>query len=435
MTQYEKALKGEPTPAMHTAAQHECVAPERVRDELAGGTAVIPCNPAHAALKAVVVGKAFTTKINANIGRSSLQSAVNDEMIKMRTALTAGADFIMDLSVGPNSDELRGAMIAVCPVPFGTVPIYEAVSKVCGKVELLTEEILLEVICEQAEQGVDFMTIHAGLLRSHIPLTQKRLMGIVSRGGALLAKWMIHHGRENPFFSNWDSILDICRKHDVTISLGDGLRPGCLADASDQAQFAELDELGKLVGRCRARGVQVLVEGPGHVPLHQIAMNVDRQQRVCHGAPFYVLGPVVTDIAPGYDHITSCIGAAIAACHGASLLCCVTPSEHLGLPTPQDIKDGVIAYRIAAHAADVAKNLPGAAERDNAIARARKAFDWNRQFSLAVDGETARKRYDQSRCAEQEKDYCSMCGKDFCAMRTNEATAKVLDAQPRTCVL
>ena len=347
----------------------------------------------------------------------------------MHAALTAGTDFLMDLSVGLNSSDLRRAMIAACPVPFGTVPIYEAFARVENKIEMLNEEVLLQVISEQAEQGVDFMTIHAGLLRSHIPLAFKRMMGIVSRGGALLAQWMVHHKCENPFFSHWKEILDICHRHDVTISLGDGLRPGCLADASDEAQFAELDVLGTLVKSCREHGVQAMVEGPGHLPFNQIEMNVKRQQQVCGGAPFYVLGPVVTDIAPGYDHITSCIGATMAAYHGAALLCCVTPSEHLGLPTADEVKAGVMAYRIAAHAADVAKSLPGTRARDDEMTRARKAFDWKKQFELAIDGETARQRHEQERCLGEEEDYCSMCGKEFCAIRNSKsaATAKCME--------
>lgn len=416
MTQYEKALSGDISPVMVVAAQREHVAPEFVRDRLADGTAILPANPAHRGLQPVVIGRAFTTKVNANIGRSTEKSGTEAELEKLRVAITAGTDVLMDLSVGANLDLLRRVLLGQCPVPFGTVPLYEAFSRVGGDIEALTEKLLLEVITEQAKQGVDFMTIHAGLLSAHVPLASKRVMGIVSRGGALLAQWMRHHNRENPFQSRWNEIMDICYTHDVTISLGDGLRPGCLADASDAAQFAELDELGLLVTQCRQRGVQVLVEGPGHIPFNEIQMNVERQQRVCHGAPFYVLGPVVTDIAPGYDHITSCIGATMAAFHGASLLCYVTPAEHLGLPTADDVKAGIMAYRIAAHAADVAKKLPGARERDDAISHARKNFGWNRQFELALDGETARSRYQRGRC-DQDDGHCSMCGEDFCAVR------------------
>lgn len=416
MTQYQTALSGEISPAMVAAAQREHVDPEFVRDRLADGTAVLPSNPAHRGLHPVVIGRAFTTKVNANIGRSTEKSGTEAELEKLYVAITAGTDVLMDLSVGSNLDLLRRALLGQCPVPFGTVPLYEAFSRVGGDIHALTEEVLLDVITEQAEQGVDFMTIHAGLLNAHIPLASKRVMGIVSRGGALLAQWMSHHKRENPFQSRWSEVLDICRKHDVTISLGDGLRPGCLADASDAAQFAELDELGRLVTQCRQQGVQVLVEGPGHIPFNEIQMNVERQQKICHGAPFYVLGPVVTDIAPGYDHITSCIGATMAAFHGASLLCYVTPAEHLGLPNADDVKAGIMAYRIAAHAADVAKKLPGARDRDDALSHARKNFDWKKQFELALDGETARTRYEQARC-HQNEEFCSMCGKDFCAVR------------------
>lgn len=416
MTQYKQALNGEISPAMEVAARRENVAPEFIRDCLANGTAVLPANPAHSGLRPVVVGRSFTTKVNANIGRSTEQSANSAELEKLQVALDAGADALMDLSVGTNLDLLRRDLLAQCPVPFGTVPLYEAFSKAGGNIDDLTEEFLLEVISEQAEQGVDFMTIHAGLLSAHVPLASKRVMGIVSRGGALLAQWMHHHKRENPFQSRWNEILDICSRHDVTLSLGDGLRPGCLADASDPAQFAELDELGRLVTQCRHQGVQVLVEGPGHIPFNEIQMNVERQQKICQGAPFYVLGPVVTDIAPGYDHITSCIGATMAAFHGASLLCYVTPAEHLCLPTADDVKTGIIAFRIAAHAADVARKLPGARERDDALAHARKTFDWNKQFALALDGETARLRHQQGRC-HQDDGHCSMCGEDFCAVR------------------
>ena len=416
MTQYKKALSGEISSAMVAAARHENVDPEFVRDRLADGTAVLPANPAHRGLQPVVIGRAFTTKVNANIGRSTEKSGTEAELEKLYVAIKSGTDVLMDLSVGSNLNLLRRALLGQCPVPFGTVPLYEAFSRVGGDIHALTEEVMLDVITEQAEQGVDFMTIHAGLLNSHIPLASKRMMGIVSRGGALLAQWMRHHQRENPFQSRWNEILDICNTHDVTISLGDGLRPGCLADASDAAQFAELDELGRLVTQCRQQGVQVLVEGPGHIPFNEIQMNVERQQKICHGAPFYVLGPVVTDIAPGYDHITSCIGATMAAFHGASLLCYVTPAEHLGLPNADDVKAGIMAYRIAAHAADVAKKLPGARDRDDALSHARKNFDWKKQFELALDGETARTRYEQARC-HQNEEFCSMCGKDFCAVR------------------
>jgi phosphomethylpyrimidine synthase len=330
----------------------------------------------------------------------------------------------MDLSVGEELGEVRRAILAACPAPVGTVPIYEALSRVGGDSNKLTEDLLLDVIREQAEQGVDFMTLHAGLKREHVPLAVKRLMGICSRGGAILAEWMQTFERENPLLVRWDEIMDICVTHDVTVSLGDGLRPGCLADASDEAQFAELDALGELVTRCRDKGVQVMVEGPGHVPFDQIQMNMERQQELCDKAPFYVLGPVVTDVAPGYDHITSAIGATAAATYGASLLCYVTPAEHLCLPTSDDVRQGIIAYRIAAHAADVAKGLPGARDYDDAMADARINFDWERQFDLALDGETARHRYEDARSHEDgDPDHCTMCGREFCAVRTTRRLA------------
>ena len=419
-TQFEKAVSGKITVEMTAAARSESQPIEIVRKAIAAGRAVIPANPAHARLKPSVIGRQFRTKVNANIGRSSPGAGTKPELAKLRVALTAGADCLMDLSVGSGLAGVRKALIAQCPVPFGTVPVYEAVSGTDGA--RLDPDRLMDVIEEQARQGVDFMTLHAGLLRRHLPFAAKRIMGIVSRGGTIMARWMKETGRENSLYERWDDVLDICRRHDVTVSLGDGLRPGCLADASDAAQFGELDVLGKLVRRCRERGVQVMVEGPGHVPFNQIEMNVKRQQKVCDGAPFYVLGPVVTDIAPGYDHITSCIGATAAAFYGASLLCYVTPAEHLGLPTADEVREGVMAYRIAAHAADVARGLPGARDADDAISRARMNLDWNTQFKLALDGKHAKARYLQTCSKEGGKhDYCSMCGKDFCAVRASKA--------------
>jgi len=412
------------TPEMEAAAREEGRTPEFVRDEIARGHAVIPRNPAHTNGKAVVVGCSYRTKVNANIGRSPVRSCDDEEVAKVAVALDAGADFVMDLSVGEELGEVRRAILAACPVPVGTVPIYEALSRVGGDSNQLTEDLLLDVIREQAEQGVDFMTLHAGLMREYVPLAVKRRMGICSRGGAILAEWMQTFERENPLLVRWNEIMDICVKHDVTVSLGDGLRPGCLADASDEAQFAELDTLGELVTRCRDKGVQVMVEGPGHVPFDQIQMNMERQQELCDKAPFYVLGPVVTDVAPGYDHITSAIGATAAATYGASLLCYVTPAEHLCLPTSDDVRQGIIAYRIAAHAADVAKGLPGARDYDDAMADARINFDWDRQFDLALDGETARRRYEDARSDEAgDPDHCTMCGREFCAVRTTRRLA------------
>jgi len=427
-TQLLRARAGEITAQMEAVAAKEHVPVDEVCALLASGRAVLPANPAHTRLDPEVVGRRFRTKVNANLGRSPDKSCLEEEQAKVTTALEAGADFVMDLSVGADLGTLRRSLLDICPAPFGTVPIYEALSRIEGDTDSISADLLLTVIRDQAEQGVDFMTIHAGLLRAHVDLALKRIMGIASRGGAIMARWMAKHDQENPLYTNWDTILEICRKHDVTLSLGDGLRPGCLADASDDAQFAELDVLGELVKRSREAGVQVMVEGPGHVPFDQIQMNMEREQRVCDEAPFYVLGPVVTDIAPGYDHITSAIGATAAAFHGASLLCYVTPAEHLGLPNAQDVKEGVVAYRIAAHAADVARGLPGARDRDDAMSRARRAFDWNQQFALALDGEGARARYEAARVESDsdESDFCSMCGKDFCAVRN---TQQILEDQ------
>lgn len=420
-TQLIAARKGIITEVMETVARFEGVPATLVRDEIASGRAVLPANPAHHMARPAIAGRAFRTKVNANLGRSTERSEAGEELCKLDIALKAGADFVMDLSVGDDLAAIRAGMLKASPVPLGTVPMYEAISRLNGKAMDLTAEVLIQVIKEQAEQGVDFMTLHAGLLQHHVPLALKRKLGIVSRGGSLLAEWMLLHKKENPLFTHWDEIIEICRKHDVTVSLGDGLRPGCLADASDEAQFAELDTLAELVNWCRRDGVQVMVEGPGHVPFNQIQSNMERQQKICDGAPFYVLGPVVTDIAPGYDHITSAIGATSAAYYGACLLCYVTPAEHLGLPTGEEVHQGVIAYRIAAHAADVARGLPGARVIDDAMADARFAFDWKRQFELSLDPEHARKRYEQTRmCKEGEDDHCSMCGPDFCAMRTSK---------------
>jgi phosphomethylpyrimidine synthase len=428
-TQIQEARRGRITPVMAAAAEAEKVAADRVRELVALGHAVIPANPAHEGATPSVVGRGFRTKVNANIGRSTERSCAEEEMEKLKAALAAGTDTLMDLSVGPGLAALRQAMLKTCPLPFGTVPLYDAFWRAGSRIEALDGDLLLTVIREQAEQGVDFMTLHAGLLKGHVDLALKRRMGIVSRGGAILAEWMVHHGRENPLYGRWDEVLEICVRHDVTVSLGDGLRPGCLADACDEAQFAELGVLGELVRRSRERGVQVMVEGPGHVPLDKIQLNVDREQEVCDGAPFYVLGPVVTDVAPGYDHITSCIGATLAAFHGAALLCYVTPAEHLGLPTAEDVRQGVVAYRIAAHAADVARGRPGARDWDDAMAQARMDFDWNRQFQLAMDGATARSRYEQARAAgDVETDHCSMCGREFCAVR---ATKRLTERKAR----
>jgi len=428
MTQLEAARQGRVTEAMEAVACDEEVCGEEVRAAVALGRAVIPLNPAHTGCKPVGVGRLFRTKVNANLGRSPDRSDIRAEVEKLRVALEAGADFVMDLSVGPELAAVRQAMLDHSPAPLGTVPVYETVSRLEGAIPDMKPELLLTVIEQQARQGVDFMTLHAGLLRRHVPLATRRKMGIVSRGGAIMAEWMDVHQRENPLFERWDEVLDILVRHDVTVSLGDGLRPGCLADASDAAQFAELDVLGELVQRCRIRGVQVMVEGPGHVPFDQIQLNMERQQEVCDGAPFYVLGPVVCDVAPGYDHITSSIGATAATVYGASLLCYVTPSEHLGLPDADEVRQGLVAHRIAAHAGDVARGLPGARRMDDAMADARMAFDWKRQFALSLDPKTAEARWRKTRapggdetCAD---DHCSMCGKAFCAVRTSKRIMK-----------
>lgn len=432
MTQLEYARKGIVTEAMKTVASEENVPPDAVVAAVAEGTAVIPLNRHHANCRPVGTGRMFTTKVNANLGRSVTRSGKGDELEKLDVALGAGADFVMDLSVGEDVKAIRRGMIAASPRPLGTVPVYETVSRLKGDIPHMDPSLMLDVIREQAEQGVDFMTLHAGLLLEHIPSAMRRRMGIVSRGGAIMAEWMMENNSENPLYTRWDEVLDILAEHDVTVSLGDGMRPGCLADASDGAQFGELDVLGELTERCRKRGVQVMVEGPGHIPFDQIRMNMERQQKVCGGAPFYVLGPVVTDIAPGYDHITSAIGATAAATYGASLLCYVTPAEHLGLPDAREVHDGVMAYRIAAHAGDVARGLPGARERDDLMADARAAFDWERQFALSLDPAAAKTRWLKTRSFTDEAhsdDHCSMCGKEFCAVRTSRRIRKLQETR------
>ena len=431
MTQLQAARKGIVTEAMKIVAANENVDAKAACAALASGEAVIPLNIHHAGAKPVGVGRMFSTKINANLGRSVTHSGRGDELDKLKTALDAGADFVMDLSVG--RDDLRAirqGMLDASPAPLGTVPVYETVSRLDGDIPKMDPSFLLDVIRSQAEQGVDFMTLHAGLMLRHIPLAMKRKMGIVSRGGAIMAEWMMENHAENPLLERWDEVMDILVEHDVTVSLGDGLRPGCLADASDAAQFGELDVLGWLVDRCRERGVQVMVEGPGHVPFDQIRMNMERQREVCHGAPFYVLGPVVTDIAPGYDHIVSAIGATAAATYGASLLCYVTPAEHLGLPDADEVRRGCYAFRIAAHAGDVARNLPGARDRDDAISDARAAFDWDAQFATALDPKLAKERWLKTRAFTDEAhgdDHCSMCGKQFCAVRTSRRIRRLAE--------
>lgn len=432
MTQLQAAREGIVTEAMKIVAAEEKVSEKAVLAAVASGEAVIPLNPHHVNVRPVGVGRMFTTKINANLGRSVTHSGRGDELDKLKVALDAGADFVMDLSVG--SDDLkaiRQGMLDASPKPLGTVPVYETISRLEGDIPQMNPSFLIDVIRSQAEQGVDFMTLHAGLLLRHIPQAMKRKMGIVSRGGAIMAEWMMENRAENPLYTHWDEVMDILAEHDVTVSLGDGMRPGCLADASDAAQFGELDVLGELVERCRKRGVQVMVEGPGHVPFSQIQMNMEREQAVCGKAPFYVLGPVTTDIAPGYDHIVSAIGATAAATYGASLLCYVTPAEHLGLPDADEVHQGCIAYKIAAHAGDVARGLPGARERDDAMSDARAAFDWDRQFALSLDPKHAKERWLKTRAFTDEAhgdDHCSMCGKQFCAVRTSRRIKKLAES-------
>ena len=428
-TQLHFARSGVITPEMAYVAAVEGCDPALVRSEVAAGRAIIPANIHHLRLQPMVIGKAFCCKINANIGNSALRSDRGVELEKLHTAVHHGSDTVMDLSTGADIHAIRQGIIDHSPVPIGTVPIYEALELV-PKVEDLTIDHYLEVLERQAAQGVDYFTIHAGVLAEHVPLTTHRITGIVSRGGAIMAQWMTHHQEQNPLYTHFDEILEVCARHDASISLGDGLRPGCLADASDAAQFAELDTLGELTLRCWDREVQVMIEGPGHVPFDQIAMNVQRQQEVCREAPFYVLGPLVTDVAPGYDHITSCIGATMAGFAGAAMLCYVTPKEHLGLPDLEDVKQGVIAYRIAAHAADVALHRPGAREWDDALSRARFAFDWEEQFRLAMDPQTARAFHDASLPAEGYKSakFCSMCGPKFCSMRITQDVRRIAGA-------
>ena len=422
-TPLQYARKGLITEEMEYVARREKVTPALVRDEVARGRMIIPANIRHTNLEPMCIGVASSCKINANIGNSATTSNIDEELAKLRYSVRFGADTVMDLSTGGDIPEIRKAIIGHSPVPIGTVPIYEALSRV-RRVEDLNINVLLEVIEEQAEQGVDYMTIHAGVLVQYIPLAQKRITGIVSRGGAILAEWMVKNHKQNLLYENFDALCKIFQKYDVSFSLGDGLRPGCLADASDDAQFAELKTLGELTLKAWQYDVQVMIEGPGHIPLDQIELQVVKEKEVCHEAPFYTLGPLVTDIAPGYDHITSAIGAAMIGWHGASMLCYVTPKEHLGLPNLEDVKQGIIAYKIAAHAADIARHRPGARDRDDALSRARYQFDWNRQFELSLDPETARAMHDETLPEEGFKDaaFCSMCGPKFCSMNHSAKT-------------
>ena len=422
MTQYTEARAGNITTEMCAVAEAEFLEPEFVRREIADGRLVIPANKKHLQKKLhpIGIGIALRTKINANLGNSALGSTPDCELAKVQYAIKYGADTVMDLSTGADINLIRQRIIDEVTVPVGTVPLYQ----VCGELDDIldmTPQHFLDAVEQQAKQGVDYMTIHAGLLQKHLPLIERRLAGIVSRGGSLTAKWMAVHQKENPFYEHFDALCEIMREHDVCWSIGDGLRPGCLHDASDDAQFGELDTMGELADRAWKSGCQVMIEGPGHIPLDQIEMNIKRQIEVCKGAPFYVLGPVVCDIAPGYDHITSAIGATLAAYYGAAMLCYVTPKEHLGLPNREDVRQGVIAYKIAAHAADVARKRPHARDRDDAMARARFAFDWQEQFRLSLDPERAREYYEESRPhAADGENFCTMCGPKFCAMKTTQ---------------
>ena len=416
-SQMHYARQGVTTEEMTYVAQREKVAPELVRDEVARGRMIIPANINHPELEPMAIGVASCCKINANIGNSAVTSNVDEELKKLHTSVHYGADTVMDLSTGGGIHEIREAILRHSPVPIGTVPIYEAIARV-KRVEDLNAAIMLEVIEEQAQQGVDYMTIHAGVLIQYVPMVAKRITGIVSRGGAILAQWMTHHHKQNFLYECFDDICKIMKKYDVSFSLGDGLRPGCLADASDEAQFAELKTLGELTKIAWQHDVQVMIEGPGHVPMQLIKENMVKQLEWCGEAPFYTLGPLTTDIAPGYDHITSAIGAAMIGWYGASMLCYVTPKEHLGLPNEKDVKDGIIAYKIAAHAADVARHRPGARDRDDALSYARYKFDWEKQFELSLDPETARAMHDETLPEEGYKTaaFCSMCGPKFCSM-------------------
>ena len=402
------------------------ITPEFVRDELAAGRAIIPCNINHPELEPMIIGRNFLVKINANIGNSAVASSIEEEVEKMRWATKWGADTVMDLSTGKNIHATREWIIRNSPVPIGTVPIYQALEKVNGKAEELTWEIYRDTLIEQAEQGVDYFTIHAGVLLRFVPLTANRMTGIVSRGGSIMAKWCLAHHRESFLYTHWNDICEIMAAYDISFSIGDGLRPGSIADANDEAQFAELRVQGELTERAWARGVQVMNEGPGHVPMHMIEENMAKQLEWCGEAPFYTLGPLTTDIAPGYDHITSGIGAAMIGWYGCAMLCYVTPKEHLGLPNKKDVKDGVIAYKIAAHAADLAKGHPGAQYRDNALSKARFEFRWEDQFNLSLDPVTAREFHDETLPQEGAKTahFCSMCGPHFCSMKITEDVRK-----------
>jgi phosphomethylpyrimidine synthase len=422
VTQMHYARRGEITPEMEFIAIREGLDPQFVRDEVARGRAIIPSNVNHPESEPMIIGRGFLVKINANIGNSAVSSSIDEEVEKMTWATRWGADTVMDLSTGKNIHETREWILRNSPVPIGTVPIYQALEKVGGKAEDLTWELFADTLIEQAEQGVDYFTIHAGVLLQYVPLTAQRVTGIVSRGGSIMAKWCLSHHRENFLYEHFEDICEIMKGYDVAFSLGDGLRPGCTADANDAAQFGELETLGELTQIAWKHDVQTMIEGPGHVPMHLIKENMDKQLEVCGEAPFYTLGPLVTDIAPGYDHITSAIGAAMIGWFGTAMLCYVTPKEHLGLPNKKDVKDGVIAYKIAAHAADVAKGHPRAHHWDDVLSKARFEFRWEDQFELSLDPETAREFHDETLPAPGAKvaHFCSMCGPHFCSMKITQ---------------
>ena len=435
-TQLHYARQGMVTEEMEFVSRRENLSPELIREEVARGRLIIPANIRHTNLEPMCIGVASTCKVNSNIGNSAVTSEVEQELEKLRYSVKYGADTVMDLSTGGDIPRIREAILNHSPVPIGTVPIYEALMRVDGRIADLTWPIMRDVIVEQAEQGVDYMTIHAGVLIQYVPMAVKRITGIVSRGGALLAEWMVTHHRQNMLYDNFDEICKIFQKYDVSFSLGDGLRPGSIADASDEAQFAELKTLGELTKKAWEYDVQVMIEGPGHIPMDQIKMQVDMEKKMCYEAPFYTLGPLVTDFAPGYDHITSAIGAAMIGWHGAAMLCYVTPKEHLGLPNREDVKQGLIAYKIAAHAADIARHRPGARQRDDELSKARFEFDWNRQFELSLDPETARSMHDETLPEEGYKEarFCSMCGPSFCSMNTSSRVSEFTAADAQAVV-
>src|SRR6201988_1795817 len=434
MTQLEAARAGQITPEMYYVARREDLATELVRDEVARGRMVIPANTVHLSkkLEPMCIGVAAKCKINANIGNSAVTGTVDDELEKLHTAVHLGADTVMDLSTGGNIDGIRQALIDASPVPIGTVPIYQLIQNVKDPADI-TPRMALDMVEHQARQGVDYMTIHAGVLQEYLPLTAHRITGIVSRGGSLMGAWMLAHRQQNPWYTHFGELGEIMHAYDVTFSLGDGLRPGCLADANDEAQFAELKTLGELTLKASRHNVQTMSEGPGHIPMKLVKMNVEKERELCHDAPFYVLGPLVTDIAPGYDHITSAIGAALAAEAGAAMLCYVTPKEHLGLPNKDDVRQGVIAYKIAAHAGDIARGRKNVRRRDDELSKARFEFDWNRQFELSLDPDTARAMHDETLPQEVFKSakFCSMCGPKFCSMRITQDIRKMAaEAKP-----